>query len=97
LVKDLRQSTPTDIAHELAAFRVGRRTALGFERLEQFDGGEVVPALLLGRADADFVVIGDAVVPMVARRLGFGCGLVVVGAGWLRRIGGFYSSGWRKR
>ena len=67
----LRQSAPTDVAHQHAFFGVGRWTLFRFELFEQFDGGEIVTAFLFGRADAEFVGVRDAVIALIARRLGF--------------------------
>ena len=88
-IENLWQSPPTDETHQHALLRLARRARFGLQLLEQLDGGQVVPALLLQRASAKLVLLGDAVVALVARRLWLGGGN---GSGvW------FYSSGARKR
>ena len=64
-----RKPTPTDVTHEHTFFCFRGWTRLRFEFFEQINDGEVVSAFLLGRADAEFVGVRDAVVALIARRL----------------------------
>jgi hypothetical protein len=70
----------------LSEFVSGGGSGFALHALEDFNGGEVVSGLLLERADANLVVVGDAIVPRVAdaRRL-------------VGRYLGFYCSGGRNR
>jgi hypothetical protein len=61
--------------------------------LEQLDGREVVPALLLERAAADLVGIDNAVVALIAGRFWFGRQRFFGVSDGVR----FYSSGGRNR
>ena len=71
-VKDLWQPAPADIADEGALVLVVGRHAFAFECEQQFNRGEIGAALLLERANADFVGVGNAVVVLVSQRLGLG-------------------------
>ena len=72
-IEHLWQSAPTDIADQRSFLGGCGRTRLGFEALEQFDGGQVLAAFLLEGAGADAVGLGDAIVALVAKggRFGF--------------------------
>lgn len=63
--KDLRDSAPSDVSHQHPLHLIGRRSPFTVKRLDQFDGREVVSALLLDRTFADSIFRTDAVVPRV--------------------------------
>ena len=68
-VEDLRQSTPTHIAHQHPFLVFSCRTAFSIEFLEQLDGGEIGAAFLLERTHTEPVHIRDAIVVLIAWRL----------------------------
>lgn len=70
----------------LPEFFYGEGPDFTLQTLEDFNGREVVAGLLLERTDADLVLVGDTIVPRVAkaRRL-------------VRWNLGFYCSGGRNR
>ena len=70
-IEDLGQSTPTDIPDEHALFRRSGTAVIVLNAFEQFQGGQVVPALGLERARAKAIRSGDAVVVLIAGRFGF--------------------------
>jgi hypothetical protein len=50
----------------LSEFVSGGGSGFALQALEDFDGGEIVAGLLLERADANLVRVGDAIIPRVA-------------------------------
>lgn len=60
--ENLRNTTPTDVFDKNPSFFIRCRAFLGIELSRQFNGCEIVPALLLQRARAETISLADAVI-----------------------------------
>ncbi len=73
-IENLRNATPPDISHQRLLLQVRRRAPLRFEMLEKLDRRDVAGTFPSGRATAEFVLVGDSIVVLIAKRFRIGSG-----------------------